>query len=538
MNTKRLLLSSMLCLSALPGMASVRVMKADDPNLDPKWDWTARSQHLAYASSTGAVVEHKVWSPYYTSGNPLMRGDQPDHHPEDGWVLVHRDFGRADSAQPFPFFSLYNRYKGTFRVMVFNAMVREEAIYLGELSFLGGGERADKASALLAFNDDHKPFLKDHDPTLKVIASSNMRAYGDWAVFDFPLVGYDPATHQGDKILTFKFSALDKSRLNVTGKGELDLRQAFDQNEVRPGFCSNAFSVIGAGVQALNTYDEAKSFIKNEIRSEAGIEKNKDKAWFALATQLAAGSCGTLYPYAMAIGGLLTNFIGGANSGGGAQQLRFDGQFEFRMDGAIETRRELWAHNFYLTPGAQDELAQRPLQAIDWGIVSLEEAPYYTNGNHTRTGAQDPRPELWKHNQSKHRNVARLLAKPKVLVNPKCGMELVSTRVAFAFEPPQGLAFPGHVTNLKTDTSGYLDLATACQTGFDCHYLPLWTGSLGRQPWGAWTIKKVSGLLFEFKFKVKEPTRFLDKEIVIIKRVPGRTHTNSWELPVPEGPWS
>ena len=293
-------------------------------------------------------------------------------------------------------------------------------------------------------------------------------------------------------------------------------------------------TAAGLGVQALNTYDQAKAFLQNEVLSEAGIAKNKDKAWFALATQLAAGSCGTLYPYAMALGGLLTSFIGGAHAETGAQQLCFEGQFQFRLDGALETRRELWAHQFYLNPGAQDELAQRPLQAIDWGIVTLEEAPYYTNGEHTRTAARDPRPELMKHHQSRYRNVARLLQVPRVAVNPNCGMELISTRVAFTFELPEVLPHANHMTNLKTDCSPYLTIAEACQNGFDCHYQPLWTGSLGRQPWGAWTLKKVSGLLFEFKFKVKEPTRFMDIEIIIIKRVPGRTTTNAWELPVPQ----
>jgi len=528
MNTKRMLLPPLLCLGALPAFASVRPMKPDDPNLDPKWDWTARTQHEVFAAQAGTVERHTVWSPYFTAGNPLMKGEEPDHHPEDGWVLVHRDFGTRDAAQPFPLFSLYNKYKGTFRIMLMNAMLREEAVFLGELAFLGG-----KSSALLAFHDDARPFLKGYDPGLKVIATSNMRTYGDWAVFDFPLVGFDPATTAQELILTFKLSAIDKARLKLAGEGTLDLRQAFDQNEVRPGFFLNGLALYGQCRQTLNIYDDAKSFIKDEVRSPAGITKNKDKAWFPLATQLAAGNCGTLYPYAMALGGLLTNYIGGARSGAGAQLLRFEGQFQFAVDGAIETRRELWAHNFYLNPGTRDALAQRPVQAIDWGVVGLEEAPYYTNGDHTRTGANDPRPELAKHFQSPHRNVARLLEPPKVVVNPNCGMELVSTRVAFAFEPVRGLPFAGHVTNLKADCSPYLDLATACRNGFDCHFQPLWTGMRGQGPSCDWTIRKVAGLLFEFRFQVKEPTRFMDKEIVIIRQVPGRTTVNSWELPVP-----
>jgi len=55
----------------------------------------------------------------------------------------------------------------------------------------------------------------------------------------------------------------------------------------------------------------------------------------------------------------------------------------------------------------------------------------------------------------------------------------------------------------------------------------------GQGPSCDWTIRKVAGLLFEFRFQVKEPTRFMDKEIVIIRQVPGRTTVNSWELPVP-----
>jgi len=92
-----------------------------------------------------------------------------------------------------------------------------------------------------------------------------------------------------------------------------------------------------------------------------------------------------------------------------------------------------------------------------------------------------------------------------------------------------------------TDSSPYMDVTEACQTGYNCHFLPIWAGKIlngKREPWCDWTIKMVSDVLFEFKFKILEPTKFMDKEVVIIRRVPARTTVNSWQSPVPEGPYT
>lgn len=442
MNIIEVLCVSSLLLSAIPGSASVRLMKEGDPNLDPKWDWTVRTPYQVYASKGSSIDRHDPWSPYYTAGNPLMKASDPDHFPEDGWVLVHRDFGTPESAQPFPLYTLYNKYRGIFRVMLFNAMAREEAYYVGEISFLGGGSKDESATGLIAFNDDKRPFLKDFDPTLKVVATSYMRALGDWAVFDFPFIGYDPTLYKKDPILTFTLSAIEKAKITTEAKGDMELWQSISRNEVRSGFSMNATELYSDCMNTVNTYDDSKAFIRDEIMSKDGIAKNKDKLWFPIVSKLAGTAIGTMYPYAMALGGLLNSYIGGSGKGNIAEQLNFSGQFKFSMNGDIQTKRNLWAHNFYLNHGEQDAMAQRPLQAIHWGVFSIVEKPYYTNGNLTRTGAVDPRPEYWSHYNSKYRNVARLLEAPKVMVNPTCGMKLVSTRVGFAFEKPKGLAMP------------------------------------------------------------------------------------------------
>lgn len=89
-------------------------MEANDPNRTSSWEWFHNQPVEMYSSANdSSVTRHSANLPYFTPGSILNSHSQIDAYPADGWMLVHRDFGTEKEAQPFPFFTLHNRYRGT-----------------------------------------------------------------------------------------------------------------------------------------------------------------------------------------------------------------------------------------------------------------------------------------------------------------------------------------------------------------------------------------------------------------------------------------
>ena len=82
-------------------------MAQDDPNLDPSWSWNSKDYQLLYSSAVGEspASENSALLPFYASGN-ILKIDPPDVEAQDGWQLMHRDFGIKSDGQAFPFFTL------------------------------------------------------------------------------------------------------------------------------------------------------------------------------------------------------------------------------------------------------------------------------------------------------------------------------------------------------------------------------------------------------------------------------------------------
>jgi hypothetical protein len=98
------MIMALACLCAAQAFGGIRTMPPDDPNLDPGWDWTAPSEYVLYSSVNGGTVQrYATQLPYYLPGNTLNSFQTPDMYPEDGWELVHRDFGTPGAAPPFPY---------------------------------------------------------------------------------------------------------------------------------------------------------------------------------------------------------------------------------------------------------------------------------------------------------------------------------------------------------------------------------------------------------------------------------------------------
>jgi len=465
-------------------LAGIRVMEPDDPNRDPKWEWYHNNKVKLFSSINGSsVTKHEARLPFYTPGTILNSHSQVDAYPEDGWILVHCDFGTEKEAQPFPFFTLYNRYRGTFRVMLFNAVNREGSYFIGELGFLDGEKFPAARAGLFTFADTaaDRCFLRTYNPNLKLTAISRICAFGSWAVFDFPLVGYDPSTKAKDPILVFKLSSVQRQELSLKSKGNLRLMQVMElDDQVQPSHLSNQSisgvqAILKVGIEGYNAYRSVKSFVDNEIVSKEGQGKNKDAAWFSAAAALASGGGAAYGPYLQLMGAVLNSFIGGANFASSWEPLCFAGQFSFDTEGTIETRNELWCHNLFINTGPDDNRAQRPVQEVEWGIFNFRSVPTSN----------------WFWSSS-----VNLTAPPDILINPNSGLVHTSTRVAFI---QSGAPGPGE-NPISTQ------FMTVEEAMVNRKYKQRHLGDSAR------------AALWELKFKTTSPTKFSDNKIIIYKK--------------------
>jgi hypothetical protein len=455
-------------------------MEAADPNLDPRWDWRAEESFRLFLSPQGGTPTPVVaQTPFRTAWNILNRFTA-DFEPEDGWMLVHKDFGTPAAGVPFPYFTLYNRYRGLFRVMLFNGANREESFYIGQLSFLEGNSRPDRTAAILTFAADQQDAFRSHyDRTQSLVATCQMATYGDWAVFDFPLAGFDPELEKRDPVLILTLKGIAASKLQMEGQGRLDLVEK-QVAETTPGFAFSGGDLAGAAQTGYKFFKDVDTW----FREEASNPKNKDQFWFGPVQKLLTSSrVASFVPIIASLGGFVNAFVGGANRAGPREPLAFTGQLQFGIEGGLETTRQLWATAFYLVPGPRDGLAQRPLQKVPWGIFNIENLPLLQVKH-----IGDPGPE--------HRWMPLhvRLARPTILLNQETGMDFLSCRISYQRNNVKQ-------NDRDEEPMPFLNLEQAIWPG--CDFGP--DHSVGNR------------ILWEFKFRIREAVKHSDHEIVLYK---------------------
>jgi hypothetical protein len=315
-----------------------------------------------------------------------------------------------------------------------------------------------------------------------------MKAFGDWAVFDFPLVGFDPSLNNLDPILTFSLSGVDSQKLKSSGNASIDLVQQIESKSARPGFgISDIKQAVDTG---LNYYRAPLNWME-----ELTNQKNKSQRWYNTAVNLSKTAVASYVPWIAALGGIVESFIGGSKKAAQWEPLRFKGQIKFDFQGNILLERGLWAHNFYLKTGPQSTMAQRPLQDVSWGVFNIQSPPVLVEEDRPVAGI--------------HYYYYVLRSGGEILVNPDAGLELTSTQVAVKFdrkylEYDPGPPMPGAPPfDLETDTSYFDSMESFTKAGI----LRLWKPN------------KPIAVLYKLTFKTRQPTLYSDNEIVMIKTV-------------------
>ncbi|GEM_PF-9747 len=204
------LMSAMVLAGVLghPPCHAQRNLPPGDPNLNADWDWTTdQPQTLFYHRPGQAPGRVQAALPFFCPGSRLYQAPG-NRFKEDGWMLVHRDFGTELAAPAIPYFTLYNKYRGSFRVMLFNAAQAEDARVAGLLRLHPDGPGAP----LLTFTNAGEPCFRSRDERGQVeVAFSPMDKVHGWAVFDFMLIGYDPDLGKQDARLLFTLRRLEPS---------------------------------------------------------------------------------------------------------------------------------------------------------------------------------------------------------------------------------------------------------------------------------------------------------------------------------------
>lgn len=401
------------------------------------WDWTRNDSWTVYYSKSGlpfpGIASTVVTSPFWIQGHSLQA--DMDMYPEDGWMLVYKDFGTPGKAGPVPSFALYNRFNGKLRIIFFNAH-EDSNTYLKINFSWANGDRADAkdhCTANLVFSENERCFRSDFDPAHQEIAIGFSDKEFGWFYFDLPMAGYDPDVAWKRPILNFRITSVTIGNLQGGGDGGLVLNQ-IERGQAIPGASLGGKTDFEAFRTGYKWYHDTKEWVTTEL----GNPKNSGEPWFKLGQRLitAFPAVTTFAPYATGLAGIITSFIGGTQTTPAPVPMNFKGKLDFGLHATYTTEHSYYRDGLQLAFGGGDSSAHAPVQPIPWGVFSLESRPKVL----VRRVLVRRRLE---------RSIARgsvpggadlqgyrcvLASLPSLNLNPDTGLSLVSARYAFTRE--------------------------------------------------------------------------------------------------------
>lgn len=334
-------------------------LTSDDPNFDPDWDWTLDEPHDLFAlTQSGLRVFENVRLPYFADTGPAaddFNNDAPgvrDILPEDGWVLLYRDFGTPERGASFPRFILYNRFRGLLRLFYFNPHFPEAFTY--------GVVTLEKQSAsgpfgLLTFTDEAHPTLDDFDPERREVFIGRLEPV-TWNYADFVVAGFDPDLPDDAR---FEFEIAGVRESDITLEGNLTLDQVLDKRNLLASKSDGLGNVVEVG-EKTGGFFKGLDGLKSAIEKTVGEDKLDDVSLGDMSNLVSAGIA------------LFKLFLGGSKPKQ-TQVLKFKGDLD--LSGTIKLQGGIGS--FLLrVPGA------RPLGSTDLpfydeplGIFNLRSKP-------------------------------------------------------------------------------------------------------------------------------------------------------------------
>lgn len=199
------------------------------------FNWTEEffEMYLRYSPNSPEFVK----SPYYVQSNTLYSDNvwhlrqttdptKKDFLPEDGWELLYKEFGECCTESQrvdYPFFILYNRYRGTMRVFLMVKELEEDAFdaAMVKVRWKNGSNRKTalfqhvrRTSAPIHKFDQFKEFSTPN----KYLNKDYFWLYADLGM------AYDPCTcdqpddvQLGDSKLELQFSVINSVAVDLEG---------------------------------------------------------------------------------------------------------------------------------------------------------------------------------------------------------------------------------------------------------------------------------------------------------------------------------
>ncbi|MGF1637230.1 MAG: hypothetical protein ACFCUU_09165 [Cyclobacteriaceae bacterium] len=478
-----------------------------DPNLNPNWDWKTdpvNGHEMWYNPNGTDPIQLITPTPFFTPGNILNTGagspEDKDFWPEDGWMLAYKDFGSPDCGAPeYPFFALYNKYRGILRIMFYNASSREIEFFQVTAKL-----KSDlMKTPIFTFTSEQKSFLNEYDPNQVEMFTGLVDAkYRDWGVIDLIIAGYDPNLSSKNSVLELSISSIDQYQMNVKST-EFTSYQIIDK---APSHASKSNGSQENDIEIFNSgskfYDNVE-MVRKSVNELAENPINNGAWWTQKAMDLANDHSPTIVPFIAPLLGKIDQFIGGKKKASPREPLKFKGILPF--EGRIIKTNNVLEISLALNPGPLSHNYYRPVQTIPWGVFNLTSKPNLEvsfedsyncandlfNIGYTFNGSMD------------------------IVFNPNIGSKVQSKRVLFLYNNDLSRQSSWHDLNSINSYASYDDYSGS--------YVPKY-----QIPFAGNSFVP-SAMALELTTKINTPVKNSDDEIVFYKVYPIHTY-KTWHL--------
>ncbi|MBN2534073.1 MAG: DNRLRE domain-containing protein [Spirochaetales bacterium] len=365
-----------------PWILSSVVYAADDnPNLDPDWDWRQTYYTVYWNRYQGTPTS--VLSPFYSNVTGGVAFTL-DFEPEDGWVLVYRDFGTSKYFVSNPYFILYNVYQGLLRVFHLVNSVENYTHGGVELFF----DYGSPTTALLT-HANHRAWATDNYKNHRFFSITDLVNY-HWTYTDF-IMAYDPATGNSSKnnsLITFKLLGVEVTDVKIDGSMNLVQQLPKSSIATQTGDVYEFGDLVTDGKKVLGYYNTFDKY-KNDIKKAA--DKQDDPKIKAALSNLASSWVVKQLPYIGAAVGIVDLFIGGGREKNQVSPVPmvFDGSME--LSGTLKTQ-DLIFKSTIQTPGTKHDTPNAiPFWDYPMGILNLTRTPVLLS----RQYWQPEGPSMW-----------------------------------------------------------------------------------------------------------------------------------------------
>jgi len=180
------------------------------------WDWTDPDAYPKYFYISG---EQPVLSVFpFTDANLGVIVEKNDYQPEDGWVLLYKDFGTHDFPVKMPYMVLYHKYTGMMRVYIF-LVCPESYSRISIQTYFEMNGSANLAFAISPSYALDKKSKYENNAVIGYIQGSN----NHWIYQDIP-IAYEPDINNLEHI-SFIFDTYGLKNTNIEIDGNIQLAQ-------------------------------------------------------------------------------------------------------------------------------------------------------------------------------------------------------------------------------------------------------------------------------------------------------------------------